>query len=126
MELDMAEFHTDGSAVWVIFRYNREMAGQVPPKHPTSTRQVSDKYPTSTPQVEALVGIIGIRLCSVKELMEQMQLNDRKNFLNSYLNPALEAGLVEPLYPNQPNHPKQKYRLTGRGKSLLQDDGKTN
>ena len=130
------EFHTDGSAVWVIFRYNREMAGQVPPKHhpsttqapdkyPTSTPQVPHKYPTSTPQVEALVGIIGTRLCSVKELMEQMQLNDRKNFLNSYLNPALEAGLVEPLYPNQPNHPKQKYRLTERGKSLLQDDGKT-
>lgn len=56
--------------------------------------------------------------------MEQMQLNDRKNFLNSYLNPALEAGLVEPLYPNQPKHPKQKYRLTEQGKALLPDGGK--
>ena len=45
------EFHTDGSSVWVVFRYKREIAGQVPPKYPTSTPQVSDKYPTSTRQV---------------------------------------------------------------------------
>lgn len=27
--------------------------------------------------------------------------------------------LVEPLYPEQPNHPRQKYRLTEKGKNLL-------
>ena len=31
-----------------------------------------------------------------------------------------EAGLVEPLYPDQPKHPKQKYRLTEQGKALLE------
>jgi ATP-dependent DNA helicase RecG len=35
------EFHTDGSSVWVVFRYKRDMAGEAPDKHPTSTRQVS-------------------------------------------------------------------------------------
>ena len=109
------EFHTDGSSVWVVFRYKRETAGQVPPK-----------YPTSTPQVEMLVDIIGTGAYSVKELMEQMELNDRKNFLNNHLNPSIEAGLVEPLYPNQPKHPRQKYRLTEQGKALLQDRKKKN
>ena len=45
-----------------------------------------------------------------------MNLKDRKSFLHSYLYPAIENGLVEPIYPNQPKHPKQKYRLTEKGK----------
>ena len=28
---------------------------------------------------------------------------------------------IPPLYPNQPKHPKQKYRLTEQGKALLQE-----
>jgi ATP-dependent DNA helicase RecG len=31
----------------------------------------------------------------------------------------MENNLVEPLYPEQPKHPKQKYRLTEKGKELL-------
>ena len=38
------EFHTDGSSVWVVFRYEMETAGQASDKHPTSTRQVPDKH----------------------------------------------------------------------------------
>lgn len=48
-----------------------------------------------------------------------MDLKDRKNFLNTYLNPSMNANLVEFLYPEQPKHPKQKYRLTEKGKALL-------
>lgn len=44
--------------------------------------------------------------------MELMNLKDRKNFMNNYLNPAIQSGLIESAYPNQANHPKQKYRLT--------------
>lgn len=95
------EFHTDGSFVWVVFRYKKE---------------TTDKYPTSTRQVEALVKLIGKDMYSVKEMMELIQLKDRENFLNNYLNPAMEAGLVVPLYPENPKHPKQKYHLTEKGK----------
>lgn len=49
------------------------------------------------------------------------QLKDRENFLNNYLNPSIDAGWVEPLYPHQPKHPKQKYRLTEKGKKYLCD-----
>ena len=55
-----------------------------------------------------------------------MELKDRENFLGNYLNPSMEAGLVESLYPDQPKHPKQKYRLAEQGKTLLQDNEKKN
>ena len=117
------EFHTDGSSVWVVFRYELETAGQAPDKYPTSTRQVPDKHPTS---IVRLIELIGEHTCSLKEMMGMMELKDRENFLGNYLNPSMEAGLVEPLYPDQPKHPKQKYRLTEQGKALLQDGEKKN
>ena len=35
------------------------------------------------------------------------------------ITPALEEGLIERLYPNQPKHPKQQYRLTKMAKEWL-------
>ena len=54
--------------------------------------------------------------------MNYMQLKDRENFLDNHLNPSISYGYVEPLYPDSPKHPKQKYRLTEKGKSLLKDE----
>ncbi|MCD8297182.1 MAG: hypothetical protein LUC88_06370 [Prevotella sp.] len=68
--------------------------------------------PTSTPQEKAIVKVIANSLFSLKEIMELMALKDRKSFLDSYLNPAIESGFIELLYPESPKHPKQKYRLT--------------
>lgn len=112
------EFHSDGEFVWVVFRYIRHMAGQAS-DNPTSTPQVPHKHPTSTPQVIRLIASVGDASRSVKEMMDILQLKDRKNFLVAYLNPAIEAGVLEAVYPDQPNHPKQKYRLTEKGRTLL-------
>lgn len=79
----------------------------------------SDKYPASTRQVKSLINLIGANLYSVKEMMGLLKLKDRENFLDNHLNPAIAAGFVEPTYPDQPKHPKQKYRLTEQGKALL-------
>lgn len=57
--------------------------------------QVPTKYRPSTDLVLMLAKVLADRELSVKDLMEV------------------------PLYPNQPNHPKQKYRLTDKGKELL-------
>lgn len=114
------EFRSDGSFVWVVFRYKHEIAD----KYPTSTRQVPDKLPTSSRQVETLVTLIGNDMYSLKEIMELMQLKDRENFLNNYLYPAMEAGLVEPLYVENPKHPRQKYLLTEKGKEIMSKDHK--
>ena len=94
--------HTDRQSCTV--RYVRDTVGQ---------------DPTVTPQVEKVLVAIGVNTHSAKEVMESMGLKDKGNFLENYLYPAIELNLVEPLYPEQPKHPKQKYRLTEKGKALL-------
>ena len=53
-------------------------------------------------------------------MMEKLQLNNRRYFTKEYLKIAVTEGQVEPIYPESPNHPRQKYRLTDKGKGLLQ------
>lgn len=96
---------------------------------PTSTPQVQTEHPASTPQVNAklytsnlcileLIKIIGNKSMSVKEMLGAIGLKERKNFLNLYLNPAINEGYVRLLYPNSPRHPRQKYLLTVKGLAL--------
>lgn len=40
-------------------------------------------------------------------------------FIKTYIAPAIRLGLLAPLYPNSRNHPRQKYRLTDKGKEIL-------
>jgi uncharacterized protein YneF (UPF0154 family) len=58
---------------------------------------------------------------SVKEMMSAMGLKDRENFLNLYLNPAINEGYIRLLYPQSPRHPRQKYLLTVKGLALLNE-----
>jgi len=51
--------------------------------------------------------------------MTAIGLKGRDNFLNLYLNPAIENGFVRLLYPDSPRHPRQKYLLTVKGMMLL-------
>ena len=55
---------------------------------------------------------------SVLEMMGALKLGGRRNFLEKYLSPAIELGLVEMTQPNSPRSPTQKYRLTEKGKLL--------
>lgn len=43
----------------------------------------------------------------------------RSYFKKHYIDPAFESGLIAMLYPDKPNHPKQKYYLTEKGKEVL-------
>lgn len=54
----------------------------------------------------------------LKELMDALDLSHRENFKKNYLEPAMKAGFIEMTYPDSPNHPNQKYRLTVEGKRL--------
>lgn len=108
------EFHSDGGFVWVVFHYTRTVAG-----HHPSTTQVPPKHRPSTAQVENLIEIIGDGTYSVSEMMEKLQLNNRRYFTKEYLKAAITEGFVELLYPDSPRHPKQKYSLTEKGKLLL-------
>ena len=50
-----------------------------------------------------------------KELMEKLKLKNQEYFRLEYLQPALKDRLIEMKFPERPNHPKQKYRLTEKG-----------
>ena len=61
---------------------------------------------------------------SMRDMANVCDIKDLKYFRESYITPALEEELIERLYPNQPKHPKQQYRLTEIAKEWLTDNTK--
>ena len=53
------------------------------------------------------------------ELQEKLGLRHRDNFIEAYLQPALNAGLLEMTIPDKPRSSKQKYRLTEKGRAVV-------
>lgn len=118
------EFQITEDEVKIIFR--RRVAGQVTGQ---VTGQVAGQVTgqvvgqvTGQPigQVLSLIRCIGNQTLSAKEIMVELSLKGRANFLKSYLYPAIQDKFVEQTHPEQANHPNQKYRLTDKGKGLLQ------
>lgn len=58
---------------------------------------------------------------SRSELMQVMTLKDRVNFKQLYLDPALVDGWIERTIPEKPTSRLQKYRLTAKGRSFLEN-----
>lgn len=77
--------------------------------------------PQDTPQVtecvERLIGSVQ-RATSRAELQAKLKLRDRRSFINAYLKPALEAGLIEMTLPGMPTSRNQRYRRTQAGEAL--------
>ena len=100
---------------------NRTITPQVPHKYPASKEQAQDKLHTDNPNIKKLIHVVGEKELSVKEIMEGLELKDRKNVLNLYLTPAITEGYVRLLYPQSPRHPRQKYLLTMKGMALYNE-----
>jgi len=81
----------------------------------TSTEQVPNKLRPSTPEMTQIIQAIGKEEFSAKQIMDLIGLKHRPNFLENYLNPAINEGYVSMLYPSNPRHPRQKYKLTVKG-----------
>ena len=79
--------------------------------------------PPVTPPVaesaQSLIKVLGNRVLSKAELMEELSLKDSKYFKAKYLKENVAMGYIAPIYPEKPNHPQQKYRLTERGLELF-------
>ncbi|MCC4771305.1 hypothetical protein FXV91_14375 [Methanosarcina sp. DH2] len=56
---------------------------------------------------------------SPSDLRSILNIKHRPTFRDNYLHPALNAELIEMTIPEKPTSNKQKYRLTAKGKSLL-------
>ena len=86
----------------------------------TSTEQVPTKLTEQlTAPLLSIVKAIGIEQCSLKMIMERIELKHRPTFIANYLTPAIQNGFVTPLYPNNPKHPRQKYLLTVKGLAIF-------
>lgn len=92
-------------------------ATPVATKHDPSTTQARLKYDPSTTQVKQIIKVMGDDYMGLSEIMTIFELRSPKRFRENYLNPAIAEGAVERLYPDQPKHPKQKYRLTEAAKA---------
>ena len=73
---------------------------------------VGHQLGTSPSQVKLLIDKMDESFYSVKDLINLFGLSDVRKFRKNYIQPALAEGAIERLYPDRPNHPKQKYRLT--------------
>ena len=74
--------------------------------------------PQVTGQVHRLLAVCNGEL-SRAELQEKLGLRHRDNFIETYLQPALNDGLLEMTIPDKPRSSKQKYRLTEKGRAVL-------
>lgn len=85
------------------------------PIHPEAENE--DLTPHVTPHVADLLKVC-TKEHSRDELLDLLQLSDRKHFTVFYLRPALYAGLVEMTDPAHPRSTQQRYRLTNLGRNL--------
>ena len=60
----------------------------------------------------------------ITELMEIAGRTDRTKFRNQVLNPLIKAGFLEMTVPDKPSSSKQKYRVTEKGRDLLEKQTK--
>ena len=91
---------------------------QVPDKYPASTRQEPDKLLPGNANIVKVVRTMGLVEWRIKDLMAEMGLKDRENFMANYLTPAMSEAYLRPLYPDAVRHPRQRYLLTVKGVSL--------
>lgn len=80
----------------------------------TTTTETTEQV---TEQVRYLIKAITVEM-SVKEIMNVLCLKHRPYFLEKYLYPAIQLGFVEMTQPDSPKSPTQKYRLTGKGRTV--------
>ncbi len=93
--------------------YDRESGTDpVPTQYRPSTGPVPD-------QVLRLLEILKEGEFSPVEIRNFLNLSHRQTFRKNYLHPALEDGLIERTIPDKPTSRNQRYRLTEKGRKLI-------
>ena len=123
----------NGSGVRNLMKYGKAYGGKDPElvegdifrtivNLPVSETQVTPQAtPQVTPQVEKLLRIMAGEMTR-DDLQKALGLQDRKSFRDLYLVPALAEHLIEMTIPDKPNSPRQRYRLTEKGRNLLKEN----
>jgi fido (protein-threonine AMPylation protein) len=113
-ELKNRYLHIHPTEEW---RVQPNLTEQVREDDRSSTDQVPIKFTDQVGDgILALLKTLGEESLSIKEMMDRMGLRHRPSFVKNYLQPAINQGLIERIYPDKPNHPRQKYRLSDSAK----------
>ncbi len=86
-------------------------------KNKEKGQDTSQDTPQDNGHIERLVAALTGEM-SRAELLAALLLTDRKNLRTSYLQPALDAGLIEMTLPDKPTSRHQRYRRTADGEAL--------
>ena len=77
-----------------------------------NTDHVPIIYRQCTDHVKRVILAMNVRYMALNDIMANIGVKHRPTFRERYFKPALEDGAIELLYPDQPKHRGQKYRLT--------------
>ena len=100
---------------YLLVGLHDEPESLVPSSREQVGEQVREQVASALPKgVARLLKVLKGEM-SVLDMMMALKLGGRRNFLEKYLTPATELGLVEMTQPNSPRSPTQKYRLTPKG-----------
>lgn len=109
-EHGVAEPAINVSPDWVTVTFPRPVEAATPHVTPHETPHVA-------PHVGRLIAVLQGEM-SRAELTDALGLRDRQHFARTYLQPGLDAGLVEMTQPNRPRSRTQGYRLTELGRQV--------
>jgi len=85
-----------------------------------ATEQVTPEVaPEVTPEVMKMLAVIHSEM-GRREIQSELGLTDEKHFREYYQQPAVSQGLIEMTIPDKPRSSKQKYRLTNKGREILE------
>ncbi len=73
-----------------------------------------------TGEVLALLKVLAAGPINRKSAQDALNLKGQANFRERYLEPALSGGWIEMTQPDSPKSPTQKYRLTEKGRRMIE------
>lgn len=85
--------------------------------HGGSTHQVTPQVTPEEKRQSDLLRVLHGEM-SRQEIQQALGLKDVQHFRKTYLQPALEQGLIEMTRPNSPTSRLQKYHLTEKGRKM--------
>ena len=113
------EIRLDGGCfVLTIKRKKSESGGQSEPSLSQATGQVT--APVGEYVTRFLVLLADRGALSNANILEAFGLKSRRRLRETYIDPSLADGLVEPTIPEKPTSRLQKYRLREKGRMLLE------
>lgn len=85
-----------------------------------TTEVTTEVAPKVTTEVMNMLKVLN-RDMTRNEIMAALGLKNEKHFRQHYQQAGIAAGLIEMTIPDKPKSSKQKYRITTKGKKLLEN-----